>query len=95
MKWIFLLLTALLLSLQYQLWFSHGIFHVFNLSKEVSKLENINAVSKKENQRIEKEILNLKAELPMVEKRARYELGMVKPDETFYQFVNNTPKHVQ
>ena len=42
------------------------------------------------NHRLEAEVIDLRKGLAAIEERARSELGMVKPDETFYQLIENT-----
>ncbi len=88
MKVLVGLLLALLLALQYRLWFGDGsVQEVWRLNEQVraSKSELLKLRSR--NQALEAEVADLKSGLDAIEERARTELGMIDEDETFYQFV--------
>ena len=79
-----LILIALLLIVQGQLWFGRG--SVRNVSAMRQKLETqkaANAKAQQANEQLASEVRDLKEGLEMVEERARTELGMVKPNEVF------------
>ena len=83
-----LVLIALLLMLQVKLWVGAGGWN------EVTALENTVAAQRAENARLEQrnaaldaEVDDLKSGRAAVEERARAELGMIKPGETFYRTV--------
>jgi cell division protein FtsB len=82
------ILVALLLVLQYRLWFGDGSI------QEVWRLREEARVSREEvgrlnirNQALAAEVADLKSGLEAIEERARAELGMIGEGETFYQFV--------
>ncbi|MBS3799000.1 MULTISPECIES: cell division protein FtsB [unclassified Pseudoalteromonas] len=79
-------LLALLLYLQYLLWFGHnGIEDYSRLTKAVANHEQTNQQLNKRNKLLEADIQDLKLDLEGVEERARHELGMIKPGEVFYR----------
>lgn len=83
-----LLLVALVL-LQYRLWISdEGIRPVLQLrgAVEAQRLENASLVER--NGQLKAEVADLKGGLTALEERARHDLGMVAPGETFYQVVD-------
>ena len=87
-----LLLLAVLLFLQIKLWVGAGGW------REVEQLEAAVAAQQQENQRLEQrndaleaEVEDLKRGQAAVEERARSELGMIKPGETFYRVVEPAP----
>ena len=83
-----ILLTVVLLLLQYRLWFSHaGLPPVMHLHRTVVLQEQDNAVLEERNQVLAAEVQDLKSGLDAIEERARSELGMVKEDETFFQII--------
>jgi cell division protein FtsB len=41
------------------------------------------------NRQLHAEVLDLKQGIAAIEERARHDLGMVKPNETFYQLVED------
>jgi cell division protein FtsB len=82
MKWTPVVLTALLVVVQGDLWFGKGnLPYVMGLQKELQAQRAANAVARERNTRVAAEVSDLKEGLEMVEERARAELGMVRPDE--------------
>ena len=89
-----LVLLALLAWLQYRLWFGHGgAGDVRALSAQVEGQERDNEGLKQRNDALAAEVAELKSEDggAAVEERARSELGMIKPGETFYRVVETQP----
>jgi cell division protein FtsB len=81
-----LLLIGLLVAFHAQLWVGRGsIPDVNQLSAKLVDQISKNKESARVNERIASEVRDLKEGLAMVEERARYELGMVKPNEIFVQ----------
>ena len=83
------LLIALLLIFPAQLWFGRG--SIPNNAITQAKLTALNAKNEQArltNEQLSAEVRDLKEGLEMVEERARFELGMVKPNEIFVQFTN-------
>ena len=81
-----IVLVALLLVLQGQLWFGRGsLSHVSHLEQELEKQKAANQEARRNNEQLSAEVNDLKEGLNMVEERARHELGMVKPNEIFVQ----------
>lgn len=81
-------LIAILVLLQYPLWFGNGgVFAVWRLNREIAAQEQENARLKDRNQAIEADVNDLKQGLAAIEERARTELGMVKKGEVFYQVI--------
>lgn len=91
--------TAILLGLavviQYPLWLGKGGWlKVWDSDRQLSLQREINRQLELRNAGLEAETRNLKSGLEAVEERARYELGMIKTDEVFYQLPKRsvTPK---
>ncbi|RZL65531.1 MAG: cell division protein FtsB [Variovorax sp.] len=81
-----IVLAALLLILQWQLWTGRGsVREVSKLEDQLSVQREDNARAAVANERLASEVNDLKEGLEMVEERARQELGMVKPNEVFVQ----------
>ena len=90
MRGLFILLSCLILLLQYPLWFSdNSLPDAWKLRAkiDVQTTENLQLVER--NRLLEAEVVNLKKGLDVVEEKARYELGMIKEGETFYQIVEH------
>ena len=89
MRWLMVVLIALLVLLQARLWFGEGsISHKLALDKqwEIQKQKNENL--KIRNRLIAKEVESLKTNLDSIEEKARRELGMIKDGETFYLVID-------
>jgi cell division protein FtsB len=81
-------LVALLVLLQYPLWFgSGGVLAYWRLHREVQEQIAKNAELRERNLTLQAEVVNLKSGLDAIEERAREELGMVRPNETFVRVV--------
>ena len=83
---IHMILIALLVVLQAQLWFGRGSLpDVMRLSQQLKEQKQHNQAAQLANERLGAELNDLKDGLEMVEERARAEIGMVKPNEIFVQ----------
>ncbi|MBM3387529.1 MAG: septation ring formation regulator EzrA [Betaproteobacteria bacterium] len=81
-----IVLLALLLVLQGQLWFGRGsLSHVAGLEQTLHEQKASNSSARRAHEQLNAEVNDLKEGLNMVEERARLELGMVKPNEIFVQ----------
>lgn len=86
MRWITLVLAALLLLVQADLWLGRGSLpQVWKLQRELSAQLQANERARERNGRVNAEVTDLKEGLEMVEDKARSELGMLKPDEVLVQ----------
>ena len=82
------MLGAAALTLQGQLWFStEGFGKTRDLRAAVAEQRAQNAQLRGRNQALDAEVVNLKQSSEAVEERARTDLGMIGPNETFYQVV--------
>ncbi len=87
-----LVLVALLAWLQYRLWFGGGgQGEVQALQQQVNQQARENSGFKQRNDALTAEVEDLKSGEKAVEERARSELGMIKPGETFYRVVDPEP----
>lgn len=85
MRWLLLLLLALLVALQYQLWFRTGMNDVWVLEKSLEVQRAENAELRKRNEALAAEVEDLKTGRDAIEERARSELGMIKSGEKLIQ----------
>ncbi len=87
MRVLALILFALLLALQYPLWFGKGgRLRLLELARQVEAQGEENARLKARNDALDAEVRNLKQGLEAVEERARQDLGMIRQDEVFFQY---------
>ncbi len=86
------LLSVLLLLLQVRLWVSDdGYREVARLGTLISEQAAENVRLAQRNQRLEAEVIELRKGDSAVEERARADLGLIGPDETFYLFGGARP----
>ena len=91
MRWTPVVLGALLLVVQADLWFGKGnLPYVMSLREQLAEQQAANEVARERNARVAAEVGDLRDGLEMVEEKARSELGMVRPDEIFVQL--NAPR---
>ena len=86
MRWITLALVALLALVQAELWFGKGgVTRMVELQRKLDAQKSTNDQAKRRNEQLAAEVSDLKEGLEMVEEKARFELGMIKPDEIYVQ----------
>ena len=86
--WPFAALIVLLLALQAKLWWGDGSWtEAKALQQKVAQQKVENARLQQRNDALSAEVEDLKSGESAIEDRARSELGMVKPGETFYRVV--------
>ena len=86
MRYVSAALIALLALVQAELWFGKGgVPRMMDLSAKLQDQQAANDTSRARNAQLDAEVRDLKEGLEMVEERARFELGMLKPDEIYVQ----------
>ncbi len=86
MRWITFALAALLVLVHGELWFGKGgVPRMVELQRKLAAQQAINESARRRNEQLTAEVNDLKEGLEMVEEKARFELGMIKPDEIFVQ----------
>jgi len=86
MRWITLGLAALLVLVHAELWFGKGgVPRMMELRGKLVAQKATNDAARHRNEQLAAEVGDLKEGLEMVEEKARFELGMIKPDEIYVQ----------
>lgn len=89
MRPIFLVLIVLFAILQHKLWFGDGnLIQWIKLEKVLANHMHENNKLAFRNKAMEAEIRELKRGEQALEEQARYEFGMIKDSEVYYQFVD-------
>ena len=92
MRFVTLALVALLALVHVELWFGKGgVPRMVELQRKLTAQQTANDGARHRNDQLSAEVNDLKEGLEMVEEKARFELGMVKPDEILIQV--STPKN--
>jgi len=88
LRWIALILIALLIGLQVKLWVGDGgVRDLRAIRTRVAEQQAQNAKLKQRNDALHADVEDLKHGQDAVEARARSQLGLIKPGEVFYQVV--------
>lgn len=88
LKWLALILIALLIGLQIKLWVGDGGMRDLRAIRErVSEQQSENGKLKQRNDALHADVEDLKHGRDAVESRARSQLGLIRPGEVFYQVV--------
>jgi len=86
-------LGALLLLIQYPLWLGKGGWvRAWDIDRQLASQKARNEALQARNEALDAEVRDLKQGLEAIEERARFELGMVRPDEVFFQIVDRPPE---
>jgi cell division protein FtsB len=87
MKILGAVLVALIVLVQYPLWLGKGGWlKAWQLDREVQAQKEKNRQLETRNATLAAEVRDLKQGTEAIEERARYELGMTRPDEVFFQY---------
>lgn len=83
-----ILLSTLLLFLQYEIWSNNGgLSQVWRTKQVIASIKEQNKELEEKNMVLAADVEDLKRGEEAVEERARMDLGMVKNNEVFYQVV--------
>ncbi len=82
------ILLLLFVLLQYAIWGGkNSVLDLIALNSTLTELAEQNVTLRKRNDRLHAEVIDIKSRLSAIEARARSELGLVKPGETFFQII--------
>ena len=89
MRWVLAGLLILLVFLQYRLWLAEGgIAEALRLSDRIAREEALNAELEARTALLERQVLELQTGDKVIEQRAREQLGLIREDEVYFQFVD-------
>ncbi len=90
MRWLLVILGVIACLLQAELWLKDDGFRKTRaLRAAVADNRALNESLKARNAALDAEVINLKQGLDAAEERARHDLGMIGPEETFFQVVRH------
>lgn len=90
MKILLVIIVLLIAQLQYRLWNPEdgSIAGLKNREQELAELKQLVEEKKRRNEALYAEVEDLRQGQDALEERARDELGMIRPDETFFQVID-------
>ncbi len=88
-KWLLLLQILIAIVLQSSLWFSEAsLLSIWKLDRQIAQYQQSNQLLVDRNQRVLQNIVSLKQRGAAIEEQARLDLGMIRPGETYYYFLD-------
>lgn len=92
MRWLTVGLLALIGLLQYPLWVGKGGWlKVWEYNRQLQQQKGVTRKLEIRNAGLDAEVRDLKQGYDAIEERARFELGMIRQDETFVQIPEKVP----
>ena len=92
MRWLTVGLLALVAMLQYPLWLGKGGWlKVWDYDRQLEQEEEVAKQLEIRNAGLDAEVRDLKQGYDAIEERARFELGMIRQDESFVQIPEKLP----
>ena len=89
MKFLAFIFLALILALQYPLWLGKGGWlNVISLQKQIDQQVKVNESIKSENDILKAVVQDLKNGTDVIEGKARFELGLINKNETFFLIID-------
>jgi cell division protein FtsB len=93
MRLLAIALTALLIAIQWPLWFGKGGWlRAWDLDRQLLAQRGINGALNARNAELAAEVASLREGREAIEERARHELNMVRDGEVFFQIVVPKPE---
>jgi cell division protein FtsB len=90
MRLLAVALIAFIVLMQHPLWLGKGSWlRVWELDQQLRTQRDTNQKLAMRNAAVDAEVRDLKQGLDAIEERARSELGMIKPDEIFFQILDD------
>jgi len=89
MKFLTFIFVILILALQYPLWLGKGGWlNVISLHKQIDQQLKVNEQIKSENDILLAVVQDLKNGTDVIEGKARFDLGLIKKNETFFLIID-------
>jgi len=89
MKFLTFIFVTLILALQYPLWLGKGGWlNVISLQKQIDQQLKVNELIKSENDILLAVVQDLKNGTDVIEGKARFDLGLIKKNETFFFIID-------
>ena len=91
-KLVLAVFVVIVILLQYALWAGKkNVNDLYRLNRQVEVVRNENHEFQNRNDRLHVDVIDIKSRLGAIESQARFDLGLIKSGETFYQIVRPEP----
>ena len=95
-KLVVAVFVVMLVFLQYALWAGkQNVIDLYRLNQQVDDIRKGNHEFQSRNDRLHEDVIDIKSRLGAIESQARFDLGLIKPGETYYQIVRSEPDQNQ
>ena len=89
-KLVLAVFVVMLIFLQYALWAGkQNVIDLYHLNRQVDDVRNENNEFKRRNDQLHEDVIDIKSGTGAIESQARFDLGLIKPGETYYQIVRS------
>ena len=95
-KLVLSVFIGMLIFLQYAFWAGNqNVIDLYRLNLQVddARIENLELHDR--NDRLHEDVIDIKSRLGAIESQARFDLGLIKSGETYYQIVRSEPDQNQ
>ena len=80
----------MLILLQYVFWAGkQNVIDLYRLNRQVDDVRIENHELQDRNDRLHEDVIDIKSRLGAIESQARFDLGLIKSGETYYQIVRS------
>ena len=91
-KLVLAVFVVMVILLQYAFWAGkQNVIDLYRLNRQVGDVQNENHESQIRNDQLHEDVIDIKSRLGAIESQARFDLGLIKPGETYYQIVRSEP----
>ena len=91
-KLVLTVFVVMLMLLQYALWSGkQNVIDLYRLNRQVDDVRHENHEFQGRNDQLHEDVIDIKSQLGAIESQARFDLGLIKPGETYYQIVRSEP----
>ena len=91
-KLVLAVFVVIVILLQYALWAGkQNVIDLYRLNRQVDDVRNENYESRVRNDQLHEDVIDIKSRMGAIESQARFDLGLIKPGETYYQIVRSEP----
>ena len=95
-KLVLSVFIGMLILLQYAFWAGKpNIVDFYRLNRQVDDARIENYELQDRNNRLHEDVIDIKSRLGAIESQARFDLGLIKSGETYYQIVRPEPDQDQ
>ena len=89
-KLVLAVFVVMFIFLQYTLWAGkQNVTDLYRLNRQVDDVQNGNQELQSRNDQSHEDVIDIKSRLGAIESQARFDLGLIKPGETYYQIVRS------